>query len=986
MWTNAANAASGVARQVQDAIQNLINTTRQQNDARVDPIDFNLLTDWANESESNEAAAPAALKKWLEKIKKRRADYRQQFVRWRETTLFKAVQASMKNDRNWKEHFDQHVRDAVGRAIADDFGAQAYDTLMRDIPAEHQADFSVYLAWLVSRQDMTSVPGDVILVSYLMLIKGVTLWSIAPVRNDARNWFFRGLAYPLKVLDKLGFAKSGQRISDRMIDKQIRFLNGFGSGEPTLSPAQRYDMAMMQPDPDVPTATLALRDLLVSRAHAFNSILSRLPGKGDPALLTTVEEYMNQVDEIGAPPLWFIKDDAGALGVTALGDQPLDEAMKEIQKLGHKRINDLFSSKRDPSTPQEKLDDDMRMVMAAYVNVMLAYASMSGRDDKYAREFAKATAWFDGNMGDHESVKRMYMDMLKNPFVKYGPEFTIPKHNDGGSLFDVKRLRNIPGPVQSRTVYGGNFERLLARLKSIAQHRQAAAPKNEMEQYVLSNVRAMLDSSVMDTNLSAVIGEVLTYKFRPETIWALMHPPDDLDAEIREMIPESTPPSILRGTILKIGIRHLKHLIQTDEAWESMKLKNLRFEFKQRDAYIGAGSEGVEYTLLDEDGELNESSGLVRVDERDGEPYLVLDGAVSDIQLIGLGGGDGDGDGDGAASRVVHAIRVIDKDTMVSQARQYVWETLADEGTPTNTNFAAKIETIRDLLDKEETKKMGTDQLLPLLDELRGMVTRSLVGRQDANFADLANHRDFDRPGIDGQMAEAALINASGRAEARLQGVDYEDTDETDKSKVEKASPPKGDSRIKRGIRWIKEGTDALGSAVKKSKVEFDRVIDDTLGSVVVGRSPVCSSDGTKPTALQKLMENAADNADRYLASQYQMFGMWGLFNIMLIAVLFYLLYKIWQVLFQYYQFRSEASSRNVTPGSNNIFDPADDDDDWKPKASDIAKRRVPSGAAIESRLRRYSNEGGMNLGDAIDSSKDKYPKPDNDEDEDDDY
>ena len=911
-----ADATAAVYRVARDFLTRARDAARREDAAREAPIDFEPLAEWADASMDNEPAAPAILKGWLEDVRDRRLDYQQQFLRWREAEFFAAVLDGLGGDKKWKENFEDHVTRAAVDIVSDDMGTEAFNEIFRRVPVEHQHDFAVYLAWLVSRQDVTGVPPEAMLVSYLMLIKGVTLRSIAPLRNDARNWFFRGLAYPIKVLDKLGLADSAAEVSERMVEKQIAFLDGFGDGGPLQTPLEKFQEVRRDPQLAVP----ALRELLVHYAKKFNDALSLIAGQGEPALTETRERFHRDVrDGVEVPPLVVFKDDSG-LHARMLLEQPLEAAMGELRDEGL-RINQAFSPTVPPNDPafagqKAALERDMEMVMSAYLNMMVTYAAVTGDADRFAPAFSKAASWFDGNLREREPIKALYMEMLKNPFVDYDQEFVIPGHNDSSRLFDVRRLKGESGSpvrrVRSRDVYAGKLREFLSKLKALSQHGQQVLPDSDLEHLVLSNVRAMLSAEVLDTNVLAVIGEVLTYKYMPQSIWAIMQPPADIPDDIRAQIAVPPRPFVRRGTILKIGIRHLRHLIRKDAAWQYMRLSNLRFEFQKRDEYVGAGTDAVEYTLLDEDGNLNETSKLVRVDERDQQPYLILDGAVSDIKLFGLG--------DEGGSRVVHELAVKNEESLVSQAREYVWDLTADGGRTKENEFSVRMGTIRNLLDREETKQLGTDQLFPLLDELRRLVTEGLVrGEEGIDFTKLKDHTDFKRDALDGRLAESAMVNASGKALAQLRGLQYDDTFDVDRDKVEELKARDKEPSV---LRRIRDGKEALQGMIQKKRTKFNRLVDDALGSVVVGRSPVCAVDGGEPTELQRLMKDAVDNADRYLAKQYQMFGMWGMFNLMLIAVLFYLLYKIWQVLFQYYQFRSAAQSAVSTPNSNNIFDP----------------------------------------------------------------
>ena len=274
----------------------------------------------------------------------------------------------------------------------------------------------------------------------------------------------------------------------------------------------------------------------------------------------------------------------------------------------------------------------------------------------------------------------------------------------------------------------------------------------------------------------------------------------------------------------------------------------------------------------------------------------------------------------------------------------------------------------------DERRGMAKTDLVNLCTYIRGYVDKS-AGEAVLKLLDhpeLAGYADVR----DKELADAASIDASAYAERMMGDVRgepprsaYEETKE-----ARTRGPPKGPGALHRAAELM----ESMTSDAKRY------VAESALMNREVGDSAACAPDGTEPTLLQMSVRAAIDNADRYLSKQYQMFGMWGLFNLMLVGVLFFLLYRIWTLLFQYYQFRRAAAKSVGTPNSNNIFDPADDDDAYQPDAADEAKRRVPSGAAIRSRLRRFSREGGMDLASAIDSRNDRYEKRGADEGEDD--
>lgn len=160
----------------------------------------------------------------------------------------------------------------------------------------------------------------------------------------------------------------------------------------------------------------------------------------------------------------------------------------------------------------------------------------------------------------------------------------------------------------------------------------------------------------------------------------------------------------------------------------------------------------------------------------------------------------------------------------------------------------------------------------------------------------------------------------------------------------------------------------------------------DAAMSTRVGRSAVCDKDAENLSDLQIMLRSAIQHADSYLVTQYKMFGMWAVFNLALIGVIVYFLYRIFRAVLSYVQMVRELNKKRETTKSNDIFNPADDNDHYPVDPKLIAKNRIPSGAAIESRLRRLSEETGMDVRGAIDPVGDRYDKKKkiDDDDEDD--
>lgn len=178
-------------------------------------------------------------------------------------------------------------------------------------------------------------------------------------------------------------------------------------------------------------------------------------------------------------------------------------------------------------------------------------------------------------------------------------------------------------------------------------------------------------------------------------------------------------------------------------------------------------------------------------------------------------------------------------------------------------------------------------------------------------------------------------------------------------------------------------GIGALSRVAVKTRTALGALTEPVM-SANIGSSAVCEPDDSNASDLQILIRTAIDHTDRYLTTQYQMFGMWAVFNLGVICVIVFLVYRTFRVLLSYFQILRELRKTRAMPKSNDIFNPDDDNDHYPVDPQKIAKNRVPSGAAIESRLMRLSKETGLDVRGAIDPSGDKYDKPVIDDDDDD--
>ena len=865
------------------------------------------MLEWENAAPDTEA--PKKLVEWLEYIRDKRLSYRTNFLRWREFEFSVPPPAS-----------DDGIADAAKAIVINKQGD--LDVLTRNVPEEHYRDFLVFLAWVATNQPLAGLSASVLLVAYLMLVKGVTIWSIATVRNDSRkSLFYRGLAYPLKVLDMLE-PISDQQLSNDMIDFQIRVLKAFVGGENREDFQRDYDIEAGKVPVDDTKLKTAVRNLLAYHARRFSNALSRIHGDDNPAVPLTPEEANRPYFEL--PPLFVVEDNDTHIGQMLL-EQPMYQLM---QAHAHQ-----YPNRRD------LLGKQLLFVMTAYIHMMLAHVAFRGAEEaEYASEFDEAVKLLRGSFPDVNGIRRLYDELVSNPFVNYG-RFA---RQGGADLFDVGKIG--VDSVNAETVFGGKLKQLLDELLQLSASGSPVIPTDDLEQFVLSGVKTAVEKGVLDPS---VISAVLTHTLTSDTVASMMRA--GIATHLR----------FKRGTILKVDVAALWEWLRS----KVLGFKNVQFSYEKS----GSGPDNaVAYRLVSDDLSLNDKEGAnVREDLRDGRTYLVIDDAMTDIALTL--------ETDRANARFVLA-SVDGGETVVSQAMDYVESKIGDT-RPKSTEFAMDMEAISVLLANKDTRYQAVPMLFERLHELRKAVMEHLP-EEAVDLSKLSNYSDFKRGSIDGTLEKSARLNAYANAKAILTGRKHVDTYEDDKKRAEELLK---EGRRPAFLKWgrqkgkaIKEG---LEKAVSSGRTKLRRFVDDALGDIHVGRSSVCAPDETEPTELQLITKSAIENADKYLSKQYQMFGLWGIFNLMLVAVFFFLLYKIWEVLFQYYQFRSAAAEAASTPNSNNIFDPADDEYDVKPKAADIAKDRVPSGAAIESRLRRFSQEGGMNLSDAMDSVKDSYPK-----------
>lgn len=121
-----------------------------------------------------------------------------------------------------------------------------------------------------------------------------------------------------------------------------------------------------------------------------------------------------------------------------------------------------------------------------------------------------------------------------------------------------------------------------------------------------------------------------------------------------------------------------------------------------------------------------------------------------------------------------------------------------------------------------------------------------------------------------------------------------------------------------------------------------------------------------------------------FVRRQYFVMLIWGLMNAVMLVVALYALYQLFLIFTQYAR-NVKSIDDSVVAVSNDLFNAAMDDE--PADADAIERARVPAGADIMRRARKYEAEGGAtrDLLGSMDPSTDKYPavaKPGGDDDE----
>ena len=916
-------------------------------------IDFDLLKDWLRDNRRDTAADPRKMIEWMRSVKPKRVYYIRAFVQWREISFFAQAFEDLFSKRT-----EQAVRENAERLVKENgVSEQRLKTILDEVPKAHRDGFLEFLAWMVSSlgqaQDADEVDPLLLFIAYGVLVRNARATDLMTLGDAERGMLFGTAVLPFTVLRALGLLNASQDVSDRYMDRQIRALERFTDPNPDTS--DPYEWFMRDPNSDE-----ALRALLLSHANRVNSALSKISsGVTQPS-----QEEARFWQENGVQPV-----------ITIVESDDKKEFYDSRDGFLRLFVGQFVSGGKDIKAVFRGHEDDLFVVLQALIDLMLVFGAVAtAQDEQYMDSFVKplfqtVVKIVDGNFPDLPRLRAMYRDMIKNPFVEYGDEHRLEGIGAGK---DVGQLLSNVRPVPWDAAFGGQYGMLLDRIKSVALQGDQHVPKGDFEKEAVRLVESMMDPAQMFDPVSSLLGTALTYELQPGTINGMFTADQDDPAVAAQ--PLASQITLKKGTILAIHVENFRSIAARSPDFQ---VKTVKLRWKTSPAGGGGSKEDAEFELIREDGGYDASDE--RIDEKG---LLTLDDVDSDIVFSGK-----DGNGLNNSLEIV----VDRNDSIVSEAREYLrWVVDGEPGSPPSSGTSKRLTAARTFVEREESKKLAAEPLLALVEEIRNAVLEKIQPRNGprapVDLRRFANREAFRQGQIDSRRREAAIFDANARANAVTEGRDYVSTYREEVGEIESSDRAR---RAEEGRmrRIASKGRKALDALATKTGTAVNRLINNDLMTATVHRSPVCAPDGTEPTELQKLMKTAADNADDYLSKQYQMFGLWGLFNLMLIAVMFYLLYKIWEILFQYYQFRRQASKSVGTPSSNNIFDPADDDDDWRPKAADLAKRRVPSGAAIESRLRRYSKEAGMDLSEAIDRSKDKYPKEARDDgDDDDDY
>ena len=896
-----------------------------------DGLDFTELQAWHDANLSADAAdhKPDSLIEWLERIKPHRVKHIEDFLAWRETALFRGARTADGDNGGGNGVADDEIlRRATDIATAGGVNDASFRQVVESVPESQRAGFAEWLAWLSVQRRGINVPPLLLFLAYAVLARNTSLANFfsrdAFARNmDRGRWGIRraaarGAAVAAEAvfvsLPTWALIKLGLVTTNRKLSDEYI--------EKQIRALRRFQTDKT-PDESHPESWLAMADergldtapplrrVMMFHAHRVNSALSRISA-GVKDL--EMRDPILDAEEFG--PALEIND-----------NQPVfnDRLLKPLRD-DYDKVLSAFKEHRD----------DLRTVMQAAVDLMLVLLQ-----DDLEDLFSKTIRWLGGNLPDLEGIRKMYDDMRKNPYVDYSPDHALPY---GAAL--------QPGSVKWNDAYGGEYGELLDRIKSLSLTGDSQAPQDDLERTVVRLVESTMDPSQMFLPIPPLLTSLLTYTMKAETMWGVITAFRD-----NGTLPEI---EIAAGTIVVLDVRNLRRLVSR-AGGDLLETAALSWKTTPDD---GGGSQ------VDEEFELINPDGKYDGDDRlDGEGRLVIDDMDSAMTMSAKTRA-------GAVIGPFELMSFVGGGGLASMARDYLrWTEGGETGPPPDSEVSMDLLGIRSLLEREETKRRAVMPLLLLAQDIRKDVIKGITGEdpKGVDFARLAARDAFREEAIDSAVVNAALAEARGSAEAAIRGERYEST--FDEATREPRGRRRGRERerkwpgrdmARRGAEWMRERAREAGTGLKEAT-------DPVLGIEV--RSPVCQADGTEPTELQKLTKKAIDTADRYLAEQYKMFGLWGLFNIMLVAVMFYLLWKMWEVLFQYYQFRRQASRSVGTPNSNNIFDPADDNVRWEDDPAELAKMRVPSGAAIESRLRRLSRESGTDVSEALDSSKDKYPK-----------
>jgi len=331
------------------------------------------------------------------------------------------------------------------------------------------------------------------------------------------------------------------------------------------------------------------------------------------------------------------------------------------------------------------------------------------------------------------------------------------------------------------------------------------------------------------------------------------------------------------------------------------------------------------------------------------------------------------------------------------------WLDGGDTGDAPNSKWSVAFKSASVLLRDEKTKRQGLIALVDHLNNLQQtLIDELLPGTDDVKTVNyskaIKSESGVDKYVFDKAWREAeSLVQKREIPDKRPETVDKpgalermgdaignaaENIISTGSVVGRQLSKIPGAPAVRRGLI---DPVGRLATSLAAAPVNAASAAVDAAMSTRVGKSAVCDKDEENLSDLQILLRSSIEHADRYLVTQYKMFGMWAVFNLALIGVIVYFLYRIFRAVLSYVQLVRELRKKRETTKSNDIFNPADDSDHYPVDPKLVAKSRLPSGAAIESRLRRLSEETGMDVRGAMDSAGDKYEKKKTDEDDEDD-